>query len=633
VVEEIFRNEEPSPETNARLLEQIKRLLAEREGLAVLSDHVRRRDAWPSGNPFLDLLSQGMLVALEGGGATKHGEAFQALAAAIIRSCDPDDRPHQAMLPILRRLNNDAYLDAVRRDLFQLWERDRQRDAFAVVQRVLGPSMPQRDWHATLKKLLEKTADQALKAKLREALHQLGRDPGQAPTETKDAAEDREGIGAASGREQALTMKTPQRSPDVPTAKPPLTPSPRKGGERSAEEDRPGDSGLAVSPANTLPTSERRPAAEEATDERAKARPRAQAESVSGSTGEPSSHVPGLRADFPAAAPWDRGDGRAESSSEISVTANGPGVESVTNESPVAEEPASRASTQPTGGPGGPSGAGEGAPASGPIVEAPSPAASAVGPDTEVTERPGAPRAEEPSPSGDHATAAVPGPASEPSPSKRKTSRAKRATKSVAPPEAEAAANPAPGANLSDLVAYLAEVTQRITGLFRDRDSDRQEFLARCALVEKENEYLKAKLAEAERDAGTTASALEAARASSTEQLARISALGSQLDASREATRKAEERARQLDKDLEDALREIEETERRAGDRVHRAEKEKELGVRTFRFELKKRIQPYLTEVLDDGGEPPELSPDQSRLHQRLRKILGALRDTGVMEE
>jgi chromosome segregation ATPase len=186
---------------------------------------------------------------------------------------------------------------------------------------------------------------------------------------------------------------------------------------------------------------------------------------------------------------------------------------------------------------------------------------------------------------------------------------------------------------MADLKAYLAEVTQKITGLFRDRDSDRQEFLAQCARTEKDNNRLREQLAEAESRAESVASALEAARATSAEQLARISALEAQLEASREATRKAEERARQLDKDLEDALREIEETERRAGDRVHRAEKEKELGVKTFRFELKKRIQPYLTEVLDDGGEPPELSPDQSRLHQRLRKILGVLRDTGVMGE
>ena len=151
--------------------------------------------------------------------------------------------------------------------------------------------------------------------------------------------------------------------------------------------------------------------------------------------------------------------------------------------------------------------------------------------------------------------------------------------------------------------------------------------------AERENDQFRARLAEAERNEQTAAAALEQARAASAEQVARISALESRLEAGEQATRKAEERAKQLDKDLEDAFREIEETERRAGDKVHRAEKEKELGVKTFRFELRRRIEPYLSEVLDDERDQTELSPEQARLHQRLRKILSVLRETGVIGE
>ncbi|MHC5537741.1 hypothetical protein ACYOEI_05855 [Singulisphaera rosea] len=176
-------------------------------------------------------------------------------------------------------------------------------------------------------------------------------------------------------------------------------------------------------------------------------------------------------------------------------------------------------------------------------------------------------------------------------------------------------------------------MTQKITGFFRDRDGDRQDFLARCARAERDNDQHRAKLAEAERSAEATAAALEQVRTALAEQIARISALESRLEAGEQATRKAEERAKQLDKDLEDAFGEIEETERRADDKVHRAEKEKELGVKTFQFELRRRIEPYLGEVLDDDRDLSELSAEQTRFHQRLRKILGVLRETGVIGE
>src|SRR4051794_16272835 len=103
-VEDILRNGEPSPETDALLLVQIKRLLAERDGLTVLSEYVRRRGPWRPGNPFLVLLTQSMAGASEAGISSNHADAFEMLVVAIIKTTDGDDRPHDVMLPILYRL-------------------------------------------------------------------------------------------------------------------------------------------------------------------------------------------------------------------------------------------------------------------------------------------------------------------------------------------------------------------------------------------------------------------------------------------------------------------------------------------------------------------------------------------------
>jgi hypothetical protein len=619
VVEDIFRNGEPSPETDARLLEQFQRLLAEPAGLAVLTDHVRHHGPWRSGNPFLNLLSQAASAASQGAAAAKHRDALERLAVTIIKSTEPDDRPHQAMLATLSRLDGEAYLDAVRRSLFQLWERDRQRDALAVVRGVLGPGLPQREWPATLKRLLEKTADAGLKSKLREALQQLGGETGQVPAEAERTGQERTGTGAVSGRERVPSTPAPHRDPDSPAAEP----APAMNGEPSAADARSEHLRSTALPASG-PSASGQAVAAESQDDRADARPLEVAQAEPGRrTVSPPAGLGLQPADPSGPAPGDRDDGPQSASSGGEVIADGPETAPATAAHTRTDEPPPRGSAAPSAVRREPSGPAR-------PDEATSPPLSAVRPEAGLIVQPGPPAGESPERPG-----AVPQPVPEPpsprSGAKPKSPRPKRTKAS--PPAGEEAVPTTAGTSVADLKAYLAEVTQKITGLFRDHDSDRQEFLAQCARTEKDNNRLREQLAEAESRAEAVASALEAARATSAEQLARISALEAQLEASREAARKAEERARQLDKDLEDALREIEETERRAGDKVHRAEKEKELGVRTFRFELKKRIQPYLTEVLDDGGEPLELSPDQSRLHQRLRKILGVLRDTGVMGE
>ena len=621
LVEGILNTERPSPETDARLLEHIKRLVAEREGLAVLADHVRQYGPWRPGSMFLDLLSQGMTGARDAGIATKHGEAFEGLAVTIIKATDLDDRSHQAILSILYRLNGKGYLDAVQRDLIQLWERDLQCDPLAVVHRVLGLSMPQQDWHGTLKRLHETTESRALKAKLWEAIQHLGRDRDRGP--------------AGLGPDPTLPMKTPPRSPDVPSEKPPLNPLPRADRDKSVHEEPTGASRVIKYPASTLSDSEPQSASDEAKGDRVKRMAPAPAESELHPEGPTSSLA---RAGQPAAdsvarpigpiGPGDRGE---VFSPEVAVTAKSPGEEAVTIGSPGTEELPLQVSTKATDSPrqvitgdkGSPDPGGVSGPSPEPLSESRS--------DAKVTEQPGPPVID--LATTDQAPNPVLEPTTEPSPPRVKSSKTKRPPKSVAPPAASVAATTGPVASLANLEAYLAEVTQKITGLFRDRDGDRQDLLSRCALAERENQQLRAKLTEAIRNAEAIASALEEARATSAEQVARISALESRLSIGQEATRTAEERAKQLDKDLEDAFLEIEETERRAGDKVHRAEKEKELGVKTFRFELRRRIEPYLSEVLDDARDPSELNPEQDRLHQRLRKILVVLRETGVMGE
>jgi len=223
-------------------------------------------------------------------------------------------------------------------------------------------------------------------------------------------------------------------------------------------------------------------------------------------------------------------------------------------------------------------------------------------------------------------------------PTKTKSQKAKRPTKSPTSPAGGAEQPPGTMNPPINLLEYLGEVTRTITSLFRDRDADRQRFLARCAQVGRENEQLRAKSAESDRQVDVLTAELEEARndvrrarVEVDEGAARLRELEAKLAASQEAARVAEERASHRDNDLEDALREIEDTERRASDKIHRAQKQRDLGVKTFMFDLRRRIEPLLSEVLDDEQDRPELGSEQLRLRQRLRKILGVLREAGVM--
>lgn len=478
---------------------------------------------------------------------------------------------------------------------------------------------------------METITNLALKARLKEAIQQLGRDPGQAPTGTKEGRENRKVGRTASGLEQAPPVRIPPQVSDVPSETLPHESSAGTDREKSVHEQPPGDSRITKSPASAVSDSEFQAATEKAQSDLVQAKAPAHTESTLLPEGLTSSPA---RVDQPAAdsvaRPDDPGAPGKALSPAVAVLEKSVAEETETGESPGTEETQLQASPITADAPRQLTTGDKGPPDPGRV--------SGLSPENPAVSRSDSDVTEYPDPSALEATTAVQlpipvsGPTSEPSPPKVK-SKAKRATKPVAPAPAEAVATTDPGASLADLESYLAGVMQKITGLFRDRDGDRLEFLARCALVERENQQLRAKLAEAERNAEITTSALEAARAASAEQVARISALQSRLEAGEQATRKAEERARQLDKDLEDAFGEIEETERRAGDKVHRAEKEKELGVKTFRFELRRRIEPYLSEVLDEERDLTELSAEQARLHQRLRKILGVLRDTGVIGE
>ena len=430
------------------------------------------------------------------------------------------------------------------------------------------------------------------------------------PARTRDAEENLKTVGAKSAPVTTSPVKTPDRSAVTPPENAPPEPSPRIDAAQQAHASPPAASTVTKTPESDLPDAARPAEEEKARDDRV--RPKSSPIMDSGARREADTPPPARNepatAD-PPTVPDDLTERREVPSTDITVTANGPKEETATDGSPATEAPLSQAPTQSTGmllntTAGGKS-------AAGPVESA---RAGAISPastpeDPKVKQQLG-PRTPEVT-LGDRAPASGSEPTTEPAPQKGKSLRSKRLTKPTAPPPSEGATPTVKASTLADLESYLAEVMQKITGLFRDRDGDRQDFLARCARAERENDQFRARLAEAERNEQTAAAALEQARAASAEQVARISALESRLEAGEQATRKAEERAKQLDKDLEDAFREIEETERRAGDKVHRAEKEKELGVKTFRFELRRRIEPYLSEVLDDERDQTELSPEQ----------------------
>jgi hypothetical protein len=97
-----------------------------------------------------------------------------------------------------------------------------------------------------------------------------------------------------------------------------------------------------------------------------------------------------------------------------------------------------------------------------------------------------------------------------------------------------------------------------------------------------------------------------------------------------EAARRAMEQTRQLERELEVAWHEIEQTERRAGDDVHKANMLKEQAETALRYQIRQRVMPFLSEAIGDGDGPAELTPEQERLRHRLRQILDALRELGV---
>jgi hypothetical protein len=633
LVEDISRNGRPSPETDAELLEHIKRLIAERDGLTTLAGHVRQNRPWRSGSQFLVILSNGLTTASESGVATKNREAFESLSITILKATHPDDLAHQTMLQVLYRMNNIAYLDAVRRDLSQLWEKDRQRGSLAVVQKVLGSSMPQREWYPTLRKLLGTTEAQTLKDRLRAAIEQLDADPSQGPAGARDAAKQLDTSIDKAAPEPALPVQSPDRSSAAESEKTSPKPPMQIDAVQSAHETLPSAVLIVTKTPECDPLyAAPRPALEKAPDDRK--RPESFTDADSGATSE--SDAPPRARTEPAAA--DKSAAPADSvelpellATNVTVTANVPKEEQADDGSAATELPLPQSLTRSIGVSVNTAVGSKGTTDPSETFRADADYQAANSHKSEVVPRPDPCAAQVTL--GDHTTNSGSEPTTEQAAKKIKSPKAKPLTKVVAPPSSEGDVPFVAAATLADLEAYLAEMARKITGLFRDRDGDRQEFLARCARTERENDQLRAKLADTERNSEAAAVALEQARAASAEQLARISVLQSRLEAGEQATLKAEERANQLDKDLEEAIREMEETERRSADKVHRAEKDKELGVKTFRFELRRRIEPYLSEVLDDERDPSELSAEQTRFHQRLRKILSVLRETGVIGE
>jgi hypothetical protein len=221
---------------------------------------------------------------------------------------------------------------------------------------------------------------------------------------------------------------------------------------------------------------------------------------------------------------------------------------------------------------------------------------------------------------------------------KAQSSRSKRAAKPPAPPAEEVGPLAAAPGRPGELETYLAWVTQTILELFRGRDDERRALLDAHARVQKDNEQLQAEVAASRQRLEALTGELEEARhvsgrahADADQRADRVRELEARLAASEEAARGVEARARQLETDVEDALNEVAQAERRAGDQIYRAQKEKEQAVKTFVHQLRQRMEPLLSEVLDDPQERPELNPEQSRLHQHLSRIVDTLRDLELM--
>jgi hypothetical protein len=198
-----------------------------------------------------------------------------------------------------------------------------------------------------------------------------------------------------------------------------------------------------------------------------------------------------------------------------------------------------------------------------------------------------------------------------------------------------------------EIESYLARISQEILDRFRTRpespgsrsDLDPAIRAAReeTDSLRSEVQQLQSRLSEREVELSKVREALEAANHSGEAKSVKLAGLEelvaeakARLPVAEEGQRRAEAEVERLKKEVDEALVMIEEAERRASDLVHSARLDAEETLRTFLAKLSRKIEPLLSEGMDDPSDRPELTPEQSKFHQRLRKILSVLRDLGM---
>jgi hypothetical protein len=243
---------------------------------------------------------------------------------------------------------------------------------------------------------------------------------------------------------------------------------------------------------------------------------------------------------------------------------------------------------------------------------------------------------------------AVPTPAEGGKPPRTRTARPRKSSK-AAEGVGTGTGSPVDGppAPPEEIESYLARVSREILERFRTRPESSDTRLdldpaIRAAREEADRlrsdvRQLQSRLQEREVELLKVREALEAANHAVEAKSVALAGLEELLAAARarlpfaeEGRRRAEAEVERLKKEVDEALVMIEESERRASDQVHSARLDAEETLRTFLAKLSRKIEPLLGEGMDDPGDRPELTPEQSKFHQRLRRILSVLRDLGM---